>query len=59
MKKTYINPQTTFVHVETTGMMALSIVEGQDAVKGNEVLVKEDKTNSSASYNVWDEDWSK
>ena len=59
MKKIYIQPSLSIVHVQSAQMMALSNVginRTESDADGSEALVK---GNSSASYNVWDDDWSK
>ena len=61
MKKTYINPTTLMVAVQQQTIIAESVP--YDTTDGNklesgEILVKGDR-GSRATYNVWDDDWSK
>ncbi len=58
--KTYIQPQTSVIRIETRQLcLQLSIVDRNVTVnnEGSNVgLVKENRTYRD--YNVWDDDWS-
>lgn len=61
MKKTYIIPELTVQFMEPQSLIAESLPMGDDELEEGDILVKRDRNvdNSSDSYNVWNEDWSK
>lgn len=61
MKKTYIIPELTVQFMELQSLIAESLPIGGDELDEDDILVKRDRNadNSSDSYNVWNEDWSK
>ena len=61
MKKTYIIPELTVQFMELQSLIAESLPIGGDELDEGDILVKRDRNadNSSDSYNVWNEDWSK
>ena len=61
MKKTYIQPQLYMQLVQTERLIALSLIDGEDA-DDSDALVKGETSGKdawSSPKNVWDDDWSK
>ena len=60
VKKTYTTPATLMLIIASKGMVATSpnIYTSEETVDANDVEVK-GYGQSTHSYNVWDDDWSK